>query len=503
MKSKGLEMSSSVNPKGSTGVLAQLTKQQKQRIEAEAKPLLKAAEKCKVLWNSLLKADFRNEGRLNEANMNLVFEQNKKMIEDLLKLAKVEDFIDVFDQNKDGYLDEDEQVLIFSVIKAKIQIIAETLCDIHNYAMYKQLMKEVREIEAQIVDYQDFFRKRIYKKQLEEYKTIGDQMTQEERDKWSKILKEYQMQLLKKVEMLQQKQQEDEETLKRALEHPSQSIKVKSIPKLKHLQYQEKLVAINERVEEAMNYRKELKVLEEENERKKKAVKEANDEKARQHLLEVRQRELNELNAKIRDNKRLLERTRELQMDVVSKKINLHVKDIERIQGLLRKHALKKALTEDELRRVHSKAKKTMKVMEQFKQINDAMGPTGRISPTRTLDDRSTLIHTSNPFIFTNKLQSFSGYSNMDTTAYNSTTFRNVIEPLKRLARSLAFTRFNIRSTVVDEEDKPINKAEDSSQSTWEKVIKDLLGQRKATNMGVASIAEMYDDDLNLIEPDA
>eukprot|EP00826_Nyctotherus_ovalis_P031070 TRINITY_DN2480_c0_g1_i11.p1 TRINITY_DN2480_c0_g1~~TRINITY_DN2480_c0_g1_i11.p1 ORF type:complete len:253 (+),score=86.81 TRINITY_DN2480_c0_g1_i11:849-1607(+) len=252
-----------------------------------------------------------------------------------------------------------------------------------------------------------------------------------------------------------------------------------------------------------MNYRKELKVLEEENERKKKAVKEANDEKARQHLLEVRQRELNELNAKIRDNKRLLERTRELQMDVVSKKINLHVKDIERIQGLLRKHALKKALTEDELRRVHSKAKKTMKVMEQFKQINDAMGPTGRISPTRTLDDRSTLIHTSNPFIFTNKLQSFSGYSNMDTTAYNSTTFRNVIEPLKRLARSLAFTRFNIRSTVVDEEDKPINKAEDSSQSTWEKVIKDLLGQRKATNMGVASIAEMYDDDLNLIEPDA
>eukprot|EP00826_Nyctotherus_ovalis_P031071 TRINITY_DN2480_c0_g1_i3.p1 TRINITY_DN2480_c0_g1~~TRINITY_DN2480_c0_g1_i3.p1 ORF type:complete len:370 (+),score=132.43 TRINITY_DN2480_c0_g1_i3:520-1629(+) len=369
--------------------------------------------------------------------------------------------------------------------------------------MYKQLMKEVREIEAQIVDYQDFFRKRIYKKQLEEYKTIGDQMTQEERDKWSKILKEYQMQLLKKVEMLQQKQQEDEETLKRALEHPSQSIKVKSIPKLKHLQYQEKLVAINERVEEAMNYRKELKVLEEENERKKKAVKEANDEKARQHLLEVRQRELNELNAKIRDNKRLLERTRELQMDVVSKKINLHVKDIERIQGLLRKHALKKALTEDELRRVHSKAKKTMKVMEQFKQINDAMGPTGRISPTRTLDDRSTLIHTSNPFIFTNKLQSFSGYSNMDTTAYNSTTFRNVIEPLKRLARSLAFTRFNIRSTVVDEEDKPINKAEDSSQSTWEKVIKDLLGQRKATNMGVASIAEMYDDDLNLIEPDA
>lgn len=40
MKSKGLEMSSSISPKGTTGALAHLTKQQKQRIEAEAKPLV-------------------------------------------------------------------------------------------------------------------------------------------------------------------------------------------------------------------------------------------------------------------------------------------------------------------------------------------------------------------------------------------------------------------------------------------------------------------------------
>lgn len=276
---------------------------------------------------------------------------------------------------------------------------------------------------------------------------------------------------------------------------------MKSIPKLKDLQYQEKLVAINERVEEAMNYRKELKVLEAENERKKKKIKEENDEKARQHLLEVKQKELNELNIKIRDNKRLLERTREIQMDIVNKKINLHVRDIERIQGLLIKYAKKKGETEDELRRVHNNAKKTMKVMGKFKQVSDTMGPTGRVSPTRTMDERSTIIHTSNPFIFTNKKLSISGYSNMDSTALNNTTFRSVIEPLQRLARSLAFTKFNIRSTVVDKEEKPINKSEDKTQGTLEKSIKNLLGQRKKTNLGVPSIAEMYDDDLNLIIP--
>eukprot|EP00831_Metopus_contortus_P009639 TRINITY_DN13718_c0_g1_i2.p2 TRINITY_DN13718_c0_g1~~TRINITY_DN13718_c0_g1_i2.p2 ORF type:complete len:107 (-),score=22.35 TRINITY_DN13718_c0_g1_i2:17-337(-) len=81
-----------------------MTKQQKERIEAEGKPLLKAAEKCKTLWNSLMKADFRGEGRLNEANINLVFEQNRGIIEDLLKVTKSADFLEIFDQDKDCLL---------------------------------------------------------------------------------------------------------------------------------------------------------------------------------------------------------------------------------------------------------------------------------------------------------------------------------------------------------------------------------------------------------------
>ena len=144
----------------------------------------------------------------------------------MLKVTKASDFIEIFDQDKDGYLDEDEQVLIFSVIKAKIQIVAEALCDIHNYAMYKSLMKEVREIEIQIVDYQDKLRQRIYMKQLTDYESIGDQMTKDEKERWKQVITEYQMKLLKKVEMLQQKQQEDEETLKRALEHPREAAKL-------------------------------------------------------------------------------------------------------------------------------------------------------------------------------------------------------------------------------------------------------------------------------------
>lgn len=41
-----------------------------------------------------------------------------------------------------------------------------------------------------------------------------------------------------------------------------ENIRIKPSAKLKEMQNNEKLVAINERIEEAMNYRKELKDLE-------------------------------------------------------------------------------------------------------------------------------------------------------------------------------------------------------------------------------------------------
>ncbi len=53
------------------------------------------------------------------------------------------DFISVFDRDRDGFLNEDEQVSIFSLIKEKTQLLCEELSKIQEYALYKDLMKEV------------------------------------------------------------------------------------------------------------------------------------------------------------------------------------------------------------------------------------------------------------------------------------------------------------------------------------------------------------------------
>jgi len=100
--------------------LANIPKFKMQRLISEAKSMIGGARKCKEIWHAIRKADFRREGLLNEANIKLVFEKCKDQIFELLRLANPTEFIEVFDYGGDGLLNEDEQVLLFSIIKEKM-----------------------------------------------------------------------------------------------------------------------------------------------------------------------------------------------------------------------------------------------------------------------------------------------------------------------------------------------------------------------------------------------
>ena len=71
------------------------------------------------------RADFRKEGILNEANIQIIYHNKSKIINTLLKITSVSEFILVFDDDQDGFLNEDEQILVFTIIAKRIQIIAE------------------------------------------------------------------------------------------------------------------------------------------------------------------------------------------------------------------------------------------------------------------------------------------------------------------------------------------------------------------------------------------
>ena len=52
-------------------------------------------------------------------------------------------------------------MLIFATVKEKMKLFAEECCKVHEYQLYKDLMKEVRLLEADIVTYQNELRSNI------------------------------------------------------------------------------------------------------------------------------------------------------------------------------------------------------------------------------------------------------------------------------------------------------------------------------------------------------
>lgn len=68
----------------------------------------------------------------------------------------------IFDMDRDGVLNEDEQIRIFSFIKERMELIANNALKIQMYAAFKSLMREVRHLEANITRWQEHLRERIH-----------------------------------------------------------------------------------------------------------------------------------------------------------------------------------------------------------------------------------------------------------------------------------------------------------------------------------------------------
>ena len=75
------------------------------------------------------------------------------------------------------------------------------------------------------------------------------------------------------------------EALNRKLDRAVENAKIKPAAKLKVMQNNEKLVAVNERVDEAMNYRKELKEFEVKEAERVEGLKQKNADNQRKKLL--------------------------------------------------------------------------------------------------------------------------------------------------------------------------------------------------------------------------
>ena len=418
------------------------------------------------------RADFRKEGILNEANIQIIYENKKKLINNLLKINSVKEFLLVFDDDQDGFLNEDEQILVFTIIAKRIQLIAEELCQNKKYELFKDLMKEVRNIEAQINRYQNELRQNVHKKQLDNYIEIGREMQTEFNDNWDQKMTAFHNRANKNIEEYQKELKEQLNTYYQNEAAKIHALNLKPNHQIRLLSNQEKLVANNERVEEAVNFRNELvRLVKKDNERLER-TKQDMLRNLNKKINKSEKKEMNKITDRLSKERDNLFISRNKETDILNKKINLHISDIVRIQNSLSNMYLKIGSKDDELYREKQRQKKTNETLAAFKSIKKL-----RTSPysnaISNTDVVMALLNLSNKPLALNNSMDLAGLNKFGTQ-------KNSVVALKYMMKTMKLTRFDINSEFNSR--KFCNVSHDTAlkgENNLKKKIRILLEERK------------------------
>lgn len=430
------------------------------------------ARLCEELWEEMRRADFRKEGILNEANIQIIYENKKKLINNLLKINSVREFLLVFDDDQDGFLNEDEQILVFTIIAKRIQLIAEELCQNKKYELFKDLMKEVRNIEAQINRYQNELRQNVHKKQLDNYIEIGREMQTEFNDNWDQKMMAFHNRANKNIEEYQKELKEQLNTYYQNEAAKIHALNLKPNHQIRLLSNQEKLVANNERVEEAVNFRNELvRLVKKDNERLER-TKQDMLRNLNKKINKSEKKEMNKITDRLSKERDNLFISRNKETDILNKKINLHISDIVRIQNSLSNMYLKIGSKDDELYREKQRQKKTNETLAAFKSIKKLRSSPYSNAISNT-DVVMALLNLSNKPLALNNSMDLAGLNKFGTQ-------KNSVVALKYIMKTMKLTRFDINSEFNSR--KFCNVSHDTAlkgENNLKKKIRILLEERK------------------------
>ena len=212
-------------PTAQTNFSSTINGQTRLKVLNEARPLLDAQQKCKEIWLALQIADYKKEGSLNDAALGILMDKQGKNLSELLLVHNVEDILDLFDLDEDGFLNEDEQIMIFSTIKERMQICSEDLCKIHEYNLFKDIMKGIRLLEDDISSYQRILRARNQKKEISAYHEIGEDKLKKFLNDWELKFVQFEEECQKKINQMQEIHQKEREELNKEMEKISDILK--------------------------------------------------------------------------------------------------------------------------------------------------------------------------------------------------------------------------------------------------------------------------------------
>ncbi len=390
-------------------------------------------------------------------------------------------------------MNEDEQILVFTLIKERTQILAEELCRMKKYELYKDLMKEVRSTEALINKFQNQLRQDVHKKELEDYQSIGFEIQKEFNGNWENIFDKFKTESSEEYKKLDVSLKKINDLYYQKEANKIQSLKLKPSHKIKMLHNQEKLVAINERIEEAANFRNELKHLVKHDEAR---LEKEKNEKIRNLNNKLEKEEKKELKKKAdriekEQHKLIIEKYKAT--DILNKQINLHIKDITRIQNSISNIYIEKGKKDDEMRRSKARQSNTNKVLSAIKSIKST-NPSGASVSDNNHDLALALLNLPSKNLTLNSSMESTGMSKLSG-------MKKCMIALKYIIKNSSYSSWDINTELGSRKFCNVEDADTvNSDNNLKLKIRKLLDQRKHKDEILIPPYEFYDDDLNIIK---
>jgi hypothetical protein len=315
---------------------------------------------------------------------------------------------------------------------------------------------------------------------------IGKEMQGEFNDTWDQKMLTFQNRANQNIE---EYKKELKDQLNNYYEKESakiNSLNLKPNHQIRLLSNQEKLVANNERVEEAVNFRNELvRLVKKDNERLER-TKQDMLRNLNKKINKSEKKEMNKITDRLNKERDNLYIARNKATDVLNKKINLHISDIVRIQNSLSNMYLKIGAKDDELYREKQRQKKTNETLATFKSIKKFQtSPYSNVISNH--DIVLALLNLSNKPFAMNSSMDFGGLTKTGMQ-------KNSILALKYLMKTMKITRFDINSEFNSR--KFCNVSHDTAlkgENNLKKKIRILLEERKHKDEIMISPSLYYD----------
>ena len=337
-----------------------------QQYQSEARNLLQAPEKCTAMWEQLKKTE--TGWKLTYKDAAMLFATHQESLEMLLLVNSPDELMDLLDEDQDGNLEQDEQLLLFSLIKERMQNTATELRLLHEYSLSEQLMKQARVLERNIFTYQQELRKRIYDlEQRVQWEAI-------ERDKrmfketWRARLEEARREAEEKIREMKKVHEGELNRLEEEANMADRTtMGIKPRESYLELQTEERLAAITEKYSEAKKTQKILsEVSAAEDRRVQSEISKTNQAKLR-NLLQKHRLELECATQRAEQTMEQLKRRMEVAKLQLNKAIANKVKVLNKVHSDGYREGSKLGLMREELRRTKEQAKKIVVALNELR----------------------------------------------------------------------------------------------------------------------------------------